>query len=225
MGITRLQLYNNALMLCGERSLATVDENREPRRLLDQVHNSTGIDGCLEQGQWWFAMRAVMIDPDPDIVTSFGYKNAFTKPTDWIATSAVCQDEFFREPLTNYQDERANWYADITPIYVKYVSNDAAYGGDMGKWPSSFADFVAATYAFKVIPKLAGDKTAQLQALAGPPGQPKMGLLYITKHAAKSAAAMTQPAQRMAQGSWTRSRRGTRGGPMGDRGSPGSLTG
>ena len=35
--ITRLQLYNSALLLLGERNLASLSENREPRRLLDHV--------------------------------------------------------------------------------------------------------------------------------------------------------------------------------------------
>lgn len=224
MGITRLQLYNNALMLCGERGLTDLSEDREPRRLLDQVWDSNGVDYCLEQGQWWFAIRAVMLDPDPDISTSFGYRNAFTKPTDWLATSAVCSDEFYRTPLIGYQDERDNWYADITPIYVKYVSNDTAYGNELSRWPATFSDYAAAYFATRIVSKLAGDRTAQQQVLMGPPGRPDKGLLMINLHRAKSAAAMTQPTMLIAQGRWTRARMGNRGG-RNDRGNPGSLTG
>lgn len=224
MAIDRLDLYNNALMLCGERALATLQEEREPRRLLDQVYDTNGVDFCLEQGQWWFAMRTVMIDPDPDISPSFGFRNAFTKPDDWIKTNALCSDEYFRVPLLGYADEVSNWYADITPIYVKYVSNDEAFGGDISRWPATFADYAAAYFASRIIPKLAGDKTTQKDMLFGPNGH--NGEVAKTLHKAKAAAGLTQPTTFPAQGNWSRARQGRRGGgPMGDRGSPGSLTG
>lgn len=230
MGTNRLSVYNSALMLCGERSLGSLSEDREPRRLLDQVWSGTaggggnGVDWCLEQGQWWFAMRTVMIDKDPDFTRQFGYVNSFDKPTDWIATSALCSDEYFRMPLINYADERDAWYADITPIYVKYISNDAAYGNDLSRWPATFQDFVATYLASRIISKMAGDRTAQQGVIMGPPGQPEKGLLMINMHRARSNAAMTQPTQMIAQGRWTRARQGTRGG-RNDRGNPGSLIG
>ena len=221
---TRLDLYNKALLVCGERFLASLTEDREPRRLLDHVWNTGGNDYCLENGQWWFAMRTTMIDYDPSITPTFGYRKAFTKPTDWKATSAVCSDEFFRLPLLAYADERANWYADITPIYVKYISNDAAFGGDLANWPATFTDYVACYYASLIISKLAGDRSAQEAKIFGPPGAPQQGLLHHTLHVAKNKAAMTQPTQYLAQSNWSRARRGRRGG-YNDRGNSGSLLG
>jgi hypothetical protein len=224
MAFDRLALYNAALLLCGERFLASLVEDREPRRLLDQVYNTNGVDYLLEQGQWFFAMRTVMIDYDPAIAPTFGYRKAFTKPSDWRQTCAVCSDEFFRTPLLGYADEPGGWYADITPIYVKYISNDLAFGGDLSKWPASFCDYAAAYFATRIISKLAGDKSAQETALYGPPGQPEKGILGRTKHAAKTQAAFGQPPQYVAQGNWTRARRGRRSG-YNDRGNTGSLTG
>lgn len=223
-GITRLELYNNALMYCGERSLAGLDEEREPRRLLDQVYNSNGINFCLEQAQWWFAMRAVQLDYDPSFSRQFGYTYAFSKGTDWIATSAVCSDEFFRTPLIDHAAEQDYFYADITPIYVKYISNDVNYGADLARWPATFCDYAAAYFASRIIGKLAGDKADQLQALLGPPGQPGKGILGVNLHNAKNKAAMTQPTQIIAQGRWTRARMGRRNG-YNDRGNTGSLIG
>ena len=224
MGTTRLDLYNAALLICGERFLADLTENREPRRLLDHVWNTNGNDYCLEQSQWHFAMRTVMIDYEPSIQPAFGYKRAFTKPTDWMQTSAVCSDEFFRTPLLGYSDETGYWYADIYPIYVKYVSNDIGFGGDLSRWPQTFVDYVACYYASKIIAKLGGDRTAQEEKIYGPPGAPEKGLLHHTLHVAKAKAAFGQPAQYWAQGNWTRARRGKRGG-YNDRGNSGSLMG
>ena len=211
----RLTLYNDALMYCGERSLSSLSEEREPRRLLDQVWAANGVDRCLEEAQWHFAMRAESFDPDPSVTTDFGYANAYTKPDDWLLTSAVCEDEFMRFPLNQYVDEAGYWYADINPIYVRYVSNDPDFGGNLGKWPQTFADFVALHFACRIIIKLSEsqEKFKELQAWRQK--------ALIT---AKNKAAMGNPAMFAAKGSWSRAR--TRGQRRGDGGSmSGNLIG
>jgi hypothetical protein len=104
---TQLDVYNDALLLCGERFLASLTEEREPRRLLDRVWASNGVRTCLEMGQWNFAMRSVQIDYDSGVQPAWGYNRAFAKPTDWVLTSGLCSDEFMRSPLTRYIDEAA----------------------------------------------------------------------------------------------------------------------
>lgn len=220
MGTTRLQLYNDALMLCGERFLASLNEEREPRRLLDQVWDSNGVRYCLEQGQWQFAMRTQQVDYDPSTEPPFGYRRAFNKPDDWVLTSALCSDAYFRTPLLSYADELQLWYADLDTIYVKFVSNDASYGADLSIWPATFSDYAAAYFASKVIAKLTQDEK-RIAFLLGAPGDIDGGELGRRLKVAKSRAAMTQPTQFPAQGSWTRSRYGSRG----DRGNRNQLIG
>jgi hypothetical protein len=225
VGTTRLQIYNNALTICGETRLASLTEDRKPRRLLDQVWDSNGVQYCLEQGQWQFAMRTQRIDYDPDFAPTFGYSRAFQKPTDWVLTSAVCTDEFFRTPLLAYADELDYWYADLDEIFVKFVSNDADYGQDLGKWPASFCDYVDAYFASKVIYDLTGDKE-RIAFLLGTAGRTDGGELGRRLTVAKSRSAMTQPSRRFPISGWNAARLGKRGnGPMGDRGNSGSLIG
>ena len=209
----RLSIYNDALLLCGERALASLTEEREPRRLLDQVWDSNGVRKCLEQGQWGFAMRTVMVDYDPGIEPDFGYRRAFEKPTDWVLTSSLCSDEYFTSPLLQYFDEATYWYADLDTIYVRFVSSDEDYGMDYGKWPDSFQEFVAAYFASKVVLKLTndGDKLKTI-----------LGLTERLKREAKSRSAMADPTKFPAPGSWVSSRLRNR---TGDRGNRGSLTG
>lgn len=194
---TQLNLYNDALLICGERFLASLTENREPRRLLDQVWSGGGVKHCLEQGQWFFAMNAIMIDFDPSIAPTFGYSCAFGKPDDWLSTSAVCSDEFFREPLTRYADEALFWYSDIQTIYVKYVSLLPNFGMNLNKWPESFNKYVAAYFASRIILKLSNSdaQTEKIEKMAD----------QLLKEA-KGASAMTQPTKFPAPGNWTRSR-------------------
>lgn len=207
MGTTRLNLYNDALLMAGERGLSSLTENGETRRLLDQVWNSNGVDGCLEEGQWEFAMRTVRIDYDPGITPDYGYSRAFDKPTDWILTSAICSDEFFRVPVTRYVDEAGYWYSDLDQLYVRYVSNDSNYGADLSRWPRSFTEFVAAHFASKIILKVTNND-ARLRAFLNP-DNPQHSVRGKALMHAKSRCAMSGPTQFTAQGQWSVSR--TRG--------------
>lgn len=204
MAYTRLQLYNDALLMCGERAVASLTVNEEARRLLDQVWTNNGVNGCLEEAQWMFAMRTVRVDYDPGIEPDFGYAHAFDKPTDWILTSALCSDDFFQQPLLRYTDESSYWFSDLETIYVRYVSNDSSYGGDMSKWPRSFCEFVAAHFASKIIMKVSNDKDRIEMFLR--PDAPIKGVRGQALMHAKSRCAMGGPTQFSARGNWSQSR-------------------
>lgn len=194
---TRINIYNDALLLCGERALNNLSETVEARRLLDQVWNNGGVRKCLEQGQWFFAMRSVQIDYDTDISPSFGYTRGFSKPTDWVLTSALCSDEFFRVPLLQYTDEAGYWYSDLDTIYVKYVSDDENFGGNLAGWPDSFQEFVSADFAFRIVTKIA-DNDKKLATIAAIRKE-------CLKHA-RSRCAMALPTRFSAQGGWSKAR-------------------
>ena len=148
---TKLSLYQGALRLLGERKLSGLSENREARHLLDDVWDDGAVDDCLQAGQWKFAMRTRMLDYSPSVQPDFGYQRAFDKPTDLIRIAAVCCDEYFNVPLVNYSDEAGYWFSDLDTIYVKYVSNDASYGGDYSLWPPNFTKFVQAYMANEIV--------------------------------------------------------------------------
>ena len=189
----RLSIYNGALLVCGERFLSTLTENREPRRLLDQVWASNGVKTCLERGQWNFAMRTVQIDYDPGVEPAFGYARAFQKPSDWVLTSSLCADEFFRSPLTRYFDEAAYWYSDLDTLFVRYVSNDDTYGGDLNAWPESFREYVEAYFASKIIVRLSNSESELVRVEK---------IRDARLKTAKSRAAMAEPTSFPARGNW-----------------------
>ena len=193
----QLSIYNGALLVCGERFLSSLSEDREPRRLLDQVWSSNLKRTMLEQGQWTFAMRTVQFDYDPSITPDFGYARAFAKPDDWVLTSGVCADEYFRSPLTRYFDEANYWYSDLDTIYVRYVSDDVDYGGDLSRWPESFREFVEAHMASKIILKLSNSESERERV-------EKLREKLLKQ--AKSITAMASPTSFPAQGSWSRAR-------------------
>lgn len=212
MAITQLGLYNEALRILGERRLASLSENREPRRVLDDIWNDGALDYCLEQGQWNFAMRAVQIDASVT-VPAFGFTYAFDKPSDHIRTTGLAEDEFFNTPLVHTLEEVGFWFADIDPIYVRYVSKSDSYGYDLSRWPATFSKYVAAYLASEAALTLT--QSAEKKQLA-------MALAAQRLLDARSKDAMAESTKFAPQGGWTSARRvGTRG----DRGKRNNLIG
>lgn len=214
MTVNKLLLYNDALTLCGERLILNVNEQREPRYLLDQAWDFNAVQYCLEQGLWKFAMHTVELEYSPSVVPSFGLQYAFNKPDDYVRTAGVCQDAHFRVPLLNYVDEANYLFADMNPIYLRYVSNDPSYGNDMGKWPATFQKYVSGYLANAIVGKLTQDKARQAQV------EKAMEKRLLD---ARSKDAMNAPTTMLPAGTWVRSRFGRRFRDGG--GTSGNLTG
>ena len=217
MATTRLKIYNGALLNCEERPIVALTDDVEARHALDEVWNDGGVRYCLEQAQWKFAMNAAKFTYDPAIEPDWGYRHGVTKPSDWVVTSAVCQDEYFRVPLLQYEDQNGNWYFDLEDVYIRYVSDGATYGGDLSKWPATFTEYVKGHFAEKIIARLSGgneDRIARVTKLAD-----------RAKFNAKSKDAMQGPTTFPAQGSWLRSRLGRNGGRYDGGNRSGNLTG
>lgn len=223
MATTRLKLYNGALLHCGERAIASLAVNEEGRVLLDNVWNDGGVQWCLEQGQWRFALRTSKFSYDTAVNPQFGLRRAFAKPTDWVVTSAVCQDEYFRVPLLQYADEAGMWFADLDDIYIKYVSSDASYGMNLSIWPYSFTEFVKAYFAWRISSKLSGG--AALTERLWSETNPHRGVVPKMLLDAKNKDAMAGPTTFPAVGAWIRSRWGSRGTGGYDGGNRSSLIG
>lgn len=196
---SRITLYNGALRLLGERLLASLAENREPRRMLDASWDDNVVQRALEAGQWNFATRGMMYDYSPSVEPEFGYQRAFNKPDDFVRTVAVCQDEYFRVPLTQYSDEAGYWFSDLDTLFIKYVSNGATYGGDMSRWPQSFVKYVEALLAADIAMPLKQNKQARDDML-------QIGERLLIE--AKSQNAMADPAKFLPTSSWVNARAG-----------------
>lgn len=195
----RLSLYNESLMLCGERNLLALTDAVESRRLLDRVWDNNAILRCLEAGQWQFATRTVQLDYTSSVEPTFGFRRAFEKPTDFVRVAAVCSDEWFKQPLLQYTEEAGFWFADLDTIYVKYVSDDTEYGGDLSLWPGSFGAYVAAHFAAEIIQRLTQDKQLRADVVA---------LKKRRLSEALSTDAMAEPTKMLPPGSWSTARRG-----------------
>jgi hypothetical protein len=193
---SKLEVYNFALGNLGERKLASLSEAVEARRVLDDYYPQTAA-ACLESGLWNFAKRGVAIEASEDIDPAFGWTGAFEKPTDWVNTIQLSENEFFEPPLLHLTEEAGVWYANATLLYVEYISNSTSWGMDLSLWPPSFTDYVAASLARRVCKRLTSSDTLtdKMENL-----EDKM------RRNAKSRDAMNQPPGRIPTGTWVRSR-------------------
>ncbi len=215
MATEKLDIYNGALIHCGARTLGSLTEENDRRRYLDEVWDDGGVESCLERGQWHFATRASKLSYDAAIEPAWGYNRAFTKPDDWVLTVAVCSDEYFQQPLLQYTDEAGVLYASLPDIYVKYVSDDTAYGFNYALWPHQFTEYVKAYMAWRVCRKLNQDEAVRKEL---------EDIMVKQLREAKNNNMIALPTKFPAQGGWNNARfgHGSRGR---DRGNSGSLIG
>lgn len=200
---TKLSIYNNALTsYLGERKLSSLTESRKPRRILDQIWDNDFIKGCLEDGYWNFATRTFSSEYNPSVDPDFGFQYAHDKPADWVRTSAISSDDYFGSPLTAYNDETAYWFTDCDVIYVKIISDDASFGGDLAAWPRSFTDYVEAKLAARASMGMHHSRVLKNEIEAE-----AMALLKI----ARSKDAMNDPSRRTPIGSWASAKKGRLG--------------
>ena len=215
MTTTQLSLYNDALSSLGERELASLSENREPRRVLDRAWDGA-INACLELADWKFAQRTSKLIYEPSYTPTFGYARQFSKPSDWVRWSRVCLDERLQVPLLNYDFEAGFLFTDQDEIYVSYVSNDASYGGDFTLWPKSFETVVSLYLATQIVKRIAQAQDQEADANTR---------LKQALRTAKSTDALQGPTKFLPPGQWAASRGGHGGNSFADRGSRSQLIG
>ena len=197
----QLSLYNGALAICKNRYLESLTEDVEERYLLDLEYSKT-LRYCLEQGLWNFALRATLLEPDDTNEPEWGDLYAFLKPDDFVRLNAIAGDPYFSVTLSEFVDEGPYWIASINPLYVSYVSDDAQYGLNMGRWPSTFERFVEYELAHRIAPHLTALSDADLKRLSSD--------RIDHMRDARSKDALNQPSQFPPPGRLVRARQGSR---------------
>jgi hypothetical protein len=210
---TKVGLMNGALLELGHRALSDTGEAVEAGRELNRVYDQV-VEECLAAGSWNFAMETIQADADTGVTPAFGYSEVFAKPADWVRTIGISEDEYFTFPLLHYYDDASIWSADLTPVYVRYVSNDTGLGFDLAKWPATFTRFVELELAARVCYKITQSDSVLERVEAKRDKARKRAL---------NADALNEPNPKFTPpGTWTMSRGGI---SRGDRGSRGRLTG
>lgn len=201
---TKLDIFNQALLHLRESALSSLSENREARRVLDTFYADV-LSFCLEAGFWKFAIRTIKIDADAAITPEFGPQYAFNKPTDWVKTYAVSASETLVPPLDDWLEESNLFFSNVTPIYLRYVSNaDPGYGFDLTRWTSKFTKAVVMELAWRICPKVTGSSDAKKDDIE------KDKVKAMAE--AKAFEALREPSRHPPQGRWNSSRFARRNG-------------
>lgn len=192
----RLAIYRGALRLLGPSELASLTEDLPARHKLDGAWE-TSVDYLIAQGLWNFAIRSVELSADEDVEPLFGFDHAFSKPEDWVRTVSISSTADFREGIREYEDETSYWHTSFSTIYVRYVSNDDAYGWNVGAWRQPFAKALEAYLAFETGLPISSDRGNRNDLFA----------LYEQRLAhAKTLDAVDERVREKPPGRWTRSR-------------------
>jgi hypothetical protein len=160
-------------------------------------------------------METVKADADTGVTPEFGFSEVFAKPSDWVRTISISEDEYLNFPLLQYYDDVNYWSADVTPIYIRYVSNSTSLGLALTRWPPTFTRYVELELAERVSYRLT--QNASLREEIGKRRD-------RARKNAKNQDSLNEPQPKFPPpGSWTLAR----GGRIGrrDRGSRNSLTG
>jgi hypothetical protein len=155
----KLDVVNAALLEVGAQRLASLTEVRESRFIIDTIYDGV-VEDCLEAAAWNFASREIRAVSDTGVTENFGFTETIGKPTDWVRTVRLADNESYWPPLHDHQcrDIANFWETNVSPIFVIYVSNDAGYGLDLTRWPRSFTRFVEVSIADRIMLRLSQNK-------------------------------------------------------------------
>lgn len=198
----KLSVYNRALQHLGEARLAALTDRRSARRELDAAWDEA-LKYMLEQGMWNFGSRAVSLSPDTTVTPQFGYTYAFALPDDWVRTVKISDNERLNPTLPDFEMYQSYILADVTILYLLYVSNGLAYGADPGKWNPAFAEGLAMELAYRTGGAIAGKSQAELNDMRA--------MASASEANARGKDAVNQAMSMLPPGRLTRSRAGSRG--------------
>jgi len=160
MATDKLGLYNDALLLLGQRQLASLTENREPRHRLDGAYTRDAIRYCLELVKPQFATKTALLNT-PSAGTTFDYVH--TLPADYVCAVGeytAFSDAKLDQPINRSVIEGKTILVDYDTIYFRYVAEE----DDPGQWDASFVRVVGAYLARETATRLSPEEYEKIEA-------------------------------------------------------------
>lgn len=167
--VDKLAIYNNALLLIGQRKLASISEDREPRHLLDAAYDLGAPEYCLEIVQPDFASITAKLN-SPAVSSVHALDSVHTLPADYLTLVknphddtdvGVYSDDKLDQPVSRYLIEGDTIACEHATIYIRYITSTLT----LGDWTPSFVRVVAAYLAREIAVKLAPDEYEKLNNL------------------------------------------------------------
>lgn len=151
MAASKLNLYNQALMLLGQRQLSSETEDRPARYYLDTAYD-TGVDYCLEIVQPVFASKVVALN-SPTVTVGNSLENEHALPSDYVSMVMAYSDAELDNVITRLVTTGKSIQCDYDTVYLRYTSNAQTFTD----WSASFERVVAAYLAREIAVKVTPD--------------------------------------------------------------------
>lgn len=158
MAYSQLKLYNEALLLAGQRSLSSISEDREPRYKLDEVYADDSVEYCIELAQPACSRKTARLNSPTSGLT---FSHSHTLPSGYVSLIEVFSDSSLNQPVTRQIVEGDQLLCDFDDIYIRYVASDIS----ITDWDASFSKFVAAYFAQKISKRLSDEEYRDLRAI------------------------------------------------------------
>lgn len=148
--ITDLEVANKALLKLGQRPIDSFDEQNEAARTVKAIYSSVR-DAEISVYRWNFAVRRAVLPQDKE-APAFGYKAAYTLPTDFLRLEAVCG--LTSQSRNAWTIENNKILTDLKgPLKIIYLSRQLS----TVSWPPYFVEAFACRLAFELCERLRQD--------------------------------------------------------------------
>jgi hypothetical protein len=137
---TQLEIANMALILLGQEPLLSFDKDSRNGRAVRAFFEAARV-GVLEDGQWSFATKRVVLAPD-ETPPAFGWDQQFTLPSDFLKEQFVLND---LNSNIKYRIESGKLLTDSTAPKLIYTWNQTDYS----KYTAKFIELLAYKLAAK----------------------------------------------------------------------------
>ena len=164
MAITKLGIYNNALIKVGESVLDLITDDRESRYSLDSVYDLGAVDYCLEVTKPKFATKTVELT---GVATATNITLAFTHtlPSDFVTVGALYSDAELDQPVARYVQEGSTILCDYATVYLRYTHNTVVEANFSPGFARVLTSYLAREIAYKYDPQRYESIDASLQAI------------------------------------------------------------
>jgi hypothetical protein len=147
---TKLQVYNDALVLLGDARIATLSDDVAGRYELDNLYDRAVLY-VTRQAAWNHAIKFVF--PTAGAASYHAFAYSYAKPGDWLRTHSIYTQVGTREYPIDARELATTWALNVnTGVCFRYIASGVAES----LWTEGFVLALAAYLAFAVAERVSG---------------------------------------------------------------------
>lgn len=140
MAVTEISICSNALLMLGDRPIASFEEDTDRARLASNLWPQTR-DAVMRSHPWNCAIKRVSLAPDAS-APAFDWSYQFTLPPDFLKALSIGEHGIEGE----FRVEGRKILANDNPLLLRYIyAND-----NPGSWDSMLVDALSAEMAHRM---------------------------------------------------------------------------